>query len=205
MTHDVEHAAALDAGRCVVVVEVHGHVHHDGCILAETQEIDMDDEVAHRFELYVTRNDAFLLAADLDIEHVAHEGAGLVKRVDLLVAHMDELGGLLLAIDNGGDAALAAERTDSPLAAFFACLGCERMCLGHSKFSNENGALQARANGPQVSSRGVEVRDCAPYSAKSLKTQPARAGEGGGVLSRTGSKPSVPRRSGAWPRRSAGR
>src|SRR5690606_1671183 len=143
-------------------------------VLAETQEIDMDDEVAYRLELHVARDHALLLAADLDVEHVAHKGAGLVERRHVLVVDGDQFGGLLVAIDNGGYAGVAAERTDIPLAAFFACLGCERLGLGHSKFSNKNGALEARAHDPQVSSRGVEVRDCAPYSAKSLKTQPER-------------------------------
>ena len=50
-----EHAAALDAGRLVLVDEVDGHVDVDLGVLADAQEIDMDREIPDRIELVVLR------------------------------------------------------------------------------------------------------------------------------------------------------
>ncbi len=46
-----------------------------------------------------------------------------------------------LFTDTGSCETLWSGMMASLIAAFFACLGCERLGLGHSKFSNKNGAL----------------------------------------------------------------
>ena len=72
----------LMPGDDFLVLEVHRHVDRDAGILAEAQEIDMDDEVAHRLELHVARNGADGLAVDLEIDQRRQEAAGLRRGVE---------------------------------------------------------------------------------------------------------------------------
>ena len=174
---DVQHAAGLEARRSFVIDEMHGHVDRQGRVLAETQEVDVDDEVANDFALHVARNDAFDLAVDVDVQQMAGEGARLVEGVHGLVVDGDKFRGLLVAVNHGGDAACETKRTNSPLAALRACLGLERQCLGHSvdsptKIAPVAGCLRRLTAFPP----GVWTPIWAVYSAGKGKTQ---AGGGG--------------------------
>src|SRR3546814_7084656 len=53
VTDDVEHAAALDAGRGVFIDETDRDVDVDGRMLADAQEIRVKRAIAHRVELHV--------------------------------------------------------------------------------------------------------------------------------------------------------
>jgi hypothetical protein len=50
VAHDVEHAAALDAGRQPFVLEVHGHMHAHASLVGDAHEIDMNRHVGDRIE-----------------------------------------------------------------------------------------------------------------------------------------------------------
>ena len=68
VTHDVEHATLLEAGRGLMILEVHRDFDMDAGVLAKTQEIHMADEVAHRLELDVARNGAHHRTIDFEID-----------------------------------------------------------------------------------------------------------------------------------------
>ena len=95
VAHDVQHAAALDAGRLVLVDEVHRHVDIDFGVLADAQEIDMHREVADRIELVVLGQDLDLLAADIDRGERGQETAAMDLVVDVLVGRAIARGGCL--------------------------------------------------------------------------------------------------------------
>ncbi len=52
---DVEHAAALQARRCVFIVEAHRHGDMNLGVLADTQEIDVDRAACNRMEIHRLR------------------------------------------------------------------------------------------------------------------------------------------------------
>ena len=55
--HDVQHAAALDAGRRRFVLEVDRHLHGDDRVGPDAQEVEMQRLVRHRIDLHVARQD----------------------------------------------------------------------------------------------------------------------------------------------------
>ena len=84
---------------------------------ADAQEVDVQREVLHRIELVVARDDAVLLAVDVEGDDVGEEAAG----IDALHAHpctrsRSATGGLLVAVDDGGDEPLTTQCTSGPLA-----------------------------------------------------------------------------------------
>ena len=147
MADDVQNATGLEARRGFLIGEVHRHFHVDRRVLAEAQEVDMDDEVADHFALHVARDHTFDLAVDVDIERMAHERALVVKLGHDLGIDRNKFRGLLVAINNGGDAACETKRTNSPLAALRTCLGLERQCLGHGLDSPTKNAPKAGCPG----------------------------------------------------------
>jgi hypothetical protein len=116
VTHDVQHAAALEAGRIVFIDEVHRH--HDGDLgtLAQAQEIDVDDEVANRIELHVARNGAHLGAVNVDVHQRGKEAAGLDLLHQLAVFERNQLGVFLVSVDYSRNAAFATNGPGGPLA-----------------------------------------------------------------------------------------
>src|SRR5690606_17278014 len=76
VAHDVERAAALEAGRSFLVQEVHRHLDVDGGVTRHAQEVDVQGRVLHRVELEVARDGAGLAAVDVDLEHGGQETAG---------------------------------------------------------------------------------------------------------------------------------
>src|SRR3954464_11085970 len=64
---DVDRAATFHARRNVRVLNVQGNADSDGRAFAKPHEIDMDGKIAHRVEMEVTRNNAVLLALEIDV------------------------------------------------------------------------------------------------------------------------------------------
>ena len=81
MAHDVQGAAALDAGRLVEVDEVNRDLEAELRAGTEPQEIDMDRRVLDAVELVIARDHPLLAASDVDLEDRGQE----VARVDVLV------------------------------------------------------------------------------------------------------------------------
>src|SRR5690606_653161 len=100
VTHDVQHAAALDAGRLVLVDEMHGNVDIDLGVLADTQEVDMNREILDGIELIVLRQDLDLLAADVDRGDRGQKPAAVDLVENVLVGQGDSQGRLFVAIDD---------------------------------------------------------------------------------------------------------
>jgi hypothetical protein len=77
MTHDVENAAGLETGGCLMIAEMHRHLDANARILAEPQEIHVDDEVAHGLELNIARDDSHRPTGDVEIDQRGGEAAGV--------------------------------------------------------------------------------------------------------------------------------
>ena len=107
----------LDAGGDVLALEVHGTFNLDAGILAEAQEVDVDDEVAHRLELHVARDGADGLALDLEVDERREETAGLDMGENVAVGERNQLGFLLVAIDDTGNEAVRRTAREAPLPA----------------------------------------------------------------------------------------
>ena len=125
VAHDVEHAAALDAGRLVFVDEVNRNVDVDFRVLADAQEIHVNRVVVDRVELEVLREHGDLGAADVDGRHGGQEPAAVDLVVDILVGQSDRQGRLLVAIDDCRHFTVAADCTGGPLTDLFARFGLE--------------------------------------------------------------------------------
>ncbi len=95
VAHDVQHAAALDAGRLVLVDEMHRDVDIDLGVLADAQEVDMQREVLDGIQLIVLRQDLYLLAADVDRGDRGQEPAAVDLVENVLVGQGDSQGGCL--------------------------------------------------------------------------------------------------------------
>ena len=80
VAHDVEHAAALQAGRKRIVDEANRNLDADAAVLADAHEVDVDRLILDGIDLQVARDDAAFLAFDDDLDH----GRGEVALEDLL-------------------------------------------------------------------------------------------------------------------------
>ena len=105
MAHDVQRAAALDAGGCFLIGEVDRHRDLDDRALAEALEVDMNRKILERIELEIARDDAGLLAVDVEIEHGGQEAAGIDAAADFDGIDRDRGSRLVLAIDGARHAA----------------------------------------------------------------------------------------------------
>ncbi len=148
MAHDVEHAAALQAGRGRLVQEVHRHVDGDQRVLAETQEIDMDGEVAHRIELHVAGDHPRLGAVEVEHEDRALEMAGMELLGDGAVVDRDRLRLLLVAVKDAGNTALAADERAPPLP-----VRCLRPSLEFHRLCHDRLRSRKRCKGPKALDR----------------------------------------------------
>ena len=128
---DVEHAAAADARRIILVDEADRHVDVDGAVRADAQEIDMQRTVVDRVELDVAGERAGLLAAHIDHHDGIHE-VSVGQRLDQrLFLDVDAYRVLLVAVDHGGYSAFAANSTGGSLACPFARFGRQHKLLAH--------------------------------------------------------------------------
>src|SRR3546814_6686184 len=95
VAHDVEHAAALDAGALILVDEVHRHLDVDAGGGGDAQKIDVDRLVAHRIELHVARQHALGLAVHLPVEKGGKETALVQQIHQPPLPDGDHVGGVL--------------------------------------------------------------------------------------------------------------
>ncbi len=130
---DIENAARLEARRGFMVAEMDRHLDADTSILAEPQEIDMDNEIPHGLELDVARNDAKGFPAEVEIDEGCRETAGADMGEQVSIAQGNERGFLLVAVDDGRNEALATNGTGGPLACPVACLGLQGNSFSHGK------------------------------------------------------------------------
>ncbi len=108
VAHDIEHAAALQAGRGRLVEEAHRHLDIDQGVLADTQEIDVDGKVAHGIELHAVGDHPHLGAVHVEGEDGALEVPGVELLGDRPIVHGDGLRLMLVAIKDAGNAPVAA-------------------------------------------------------------------------------------------------
>jgi hypothetical protein len=157
MTDDIEHAAALQAGRRPFVEEAHRHIDGHLRILAEPQEIDMDGKVADGIELDGAGDHPRLLA--LDVEHVdrALKMAGVKLLVDHAVIDRDPLGPLLVAVKDTGNAPLATFRARSALART-----ASRPSLEFDRLSHRQPPTSQNDEGPESGPARSNMRHPAP-------------------------------------------
>ena len=131
VTHDVEHAAAADAGRFLLVDEGDGYEKGDFRVGGNPEEIHMDRNIPHNVVLEVARNGAHLPALQLQVHERGEEPSSpdRAKEFALQELHVDGL--LVPAIDDPGDVAGAPDGTRSTLAGGYP--GFKRQCrrLGH--------------------------------------------------------------------------
>src|SRR5690606_22974138 len=125
MANDIEHAAALDAGGHVFTEELDRHFHGYDAVLADAQEVDMHNEIPHGIELVFLGKHLDLLAINLDGKHGRHEAAGMDLQGDVLARKRDRQRWLLVAVDDGGNLAVAPKMPGGPLTDPFARLGRE--------------------------------------------------------------------------------
>jgi hypothetical protein len=99
-----------------LIEEVHGHLDVQAGVLAHTQEVDMLDEIAHRFELVGARQYLVLFTVDIDGDDVTQKTAVLNTQHGVLVGQRDGNGGFMLAVDHGRNPAFTTQLTSGPLA-----------------------------------------------------------------------------------------
>ena len=114
--HDVEHAAALDAGRRRFVPEVDRHLHGDDRLGPDAQEVEMERLVRHRVDLHVARQDLVARALDVDLKPVVEVTFLVQFALDRFRLDRDHDRGLLVAVDHGGNQSLATAGTGAPFA-----------------------------------------------------------------------------------------
>ena len=128
---DVEHAAALEARRFLVIVEAHRHRDMDLGVLADAQEIDVDRPARHRVEINRLGQGAVRLALEVDHHDRVHEVAGRKQFRQELLLDVDRQRLLLFAVDHGGHPAVAAQCPGGSLASPVARFGGQRQLFAH--------------------------------------------------------------------------
>src|SRR6476469_3111388 len=131
VAHDVQDAAALDAGGGRFVQEAYRDIDGDQRMLADAQEVHMNREFANGVELYVAWDHPRLGAIEIEHEDGALEVAGMQLQCDRLVVHVDGLRRRLVAIQDAGNAPLATRRACAALAGARPRPGLEFQRLSH--------------------------------------------------------------------------
>ena len=129
--HHIDRAAALDAGRGIVIAEMDRDRDLELRAGLEAQEIDMHRRIAHDVELVVARNGAFLLAIDVDLENRGEEVARVDQLVNFAVGERNRRRRFAAAIDDGWNFAFTTYAAGGPLAGPAANRGGEGLDLGH--------------------------------------------------------------------------
>ena len=125
VAHDVQHAAALEAGRERLVDEAHGHRDADAAVFADAHEIDVDGQVLHGVDLQLARKHAVHFAVDLDLEHGGGEVALDHLFPQVAIIENDQLGRLAVAVDHSRNLAFTTGLACGPLACTRARRGFE--------------------------------------------------------------------------------
>jgi len=125
VAHDVQHAAALQAGRQRLVDEAHGHLDADAAVLADAHEIDVDRQVLDGIDLELARKHAALFAVDLDLEHGGGEVALLGLLPEVVVVEDDHLRRLAVTVNDAWYLSFTTGLACGPLACTRARRGFE--------------------------------------------------------------------------------
>ena len=115
---DIDRAAALDAGRGLGAEHVHRNFHADGGAFRHAQEVDVHRQVLDGVELEVARDDAVLLAVDVELVERGEEAPGIDALAQLIVLDQHHHRGLVLAVDNARHVAGVTCCPCGPLAGF---------------------------------------------------------------------------------------
>src|SRR3954447_5192749 len=115
--NDVHRPASLHTRRRFRVLDVQGNADADGCTFAQPHEINMDRKVPHRIQMEVTRDDAVLVALQVDVVNRGEKAARLNALAQLGVIHRNGHGGLVVTIDHSRHSAGATLCPCGPLAA----------------------------------------------------------------------------------------
>src|SRR5262249_9788018 len=116
VSHDIDSAAAFDAGRLVGVDHPNRNAHPDGGAFAKPHEIDMDRYVPHRIDLEIARNHAMPGAVHVHIVKARQELARIDALAQFRMVERDVERGLIISIDDTGHAARATYGPGGPLA-----------------------------------------------------------------------------------------
>src|SRR5262245_42548093 len=106
---DVEHAAALQAGRERLVDELDRHIDADAATGADALEVDVHGHVIDRIDLHLARDDAALLAVDIEFKYGGQELAARDQFGQLGELEGDVLRLAAVAIDDAWHMPLAAD------------------------------------------------------------------------------------------------
>src|SRR4029079_5304008 len=107
----------------------------------EQKEIEMGDEVTHRFELDIAGNGADDITVDIEVDQRRKESARVHMRLQVAIGGRDGLSVLFVAIEDTGNAAFAADGAGGPLAGPATRGSLERNELRHcSSIGKSNGA-----------------------------------------------------------------
>src|SRR5579883_1056022 len=113
--HDVNRAAALDAGGLVSINDANRNAHPEGGPFAQPHEIHMNRRVAHRIDLEIARDHPVLGAVYFDVVKTGQELAGVDPLAQLRMVERDVERGLIVPIDYAGHAARTANGPGGPL------------------------------------------------------------------------------------------
>ena len=83
---------------------------------ADPQEVEMEGFVRHRIDLHVARQDIVGRALDVDLEQVVEVAFRVQLALDRFRLDRDHDGGLLVAVDHGGNQSIATAGTGAPFA-----------------------------------------------------------------------------------------
>ena len=120
MTDNVEHSTALHAGRSFMVDEVNRDVHMHFGMFTDAQEVRVKRAFADGMERHILAKRANLLATNFDHDDRVHEVAGVQCLQQQLFFDVNRLGCFVIAVYDGGDAALITQCTRGSLAFPFA-------------------------------------------------------------------------------------
>src|SRR5690606_5025020 len=132
VVHNVQRAAALEAGASFFIDELHMHLNGELGVLADAEEVHMQREILDRIKLVVAGNHAVLGAINIELDDVGLEAASIDVLVRILVGDGDGDGGFLVTVDNSRNESLTTQLTSGPLAHSFARLCTEHFSCGRS-------------------------------------------------------------------------
>ena len=95
----------------------------------------MQSLVRHRIDLHVARQDVVVRALDVDLELVVEEPLLVQLALDRFRLDRDHDGGLLVAVDHGGNQSFATAGTGAPFAGPVPLLRDDLCRLCHFNFS----------------------------------------------------------------------
>ncbi len=143
VAHDVEHAAALQAGRKLIVDEANRNLNADAAVLADAHEVDVDRLILDGIDLQVARDDAAFLAFDDNLDDGRGEVALEHLLPEVVVVEGDGLGRLAVTVDDSWNFSFTTSLACGPLAGTWARRGLQLdRLLSHGWISKKIRALR---------------------------------------------------------------